>query len=36
MRERTQLEEQLASLSLLERELDDAVTLVKLGEAEAD
>ncbi|MFM9161607.1 MAG: peptide chain release factor 2 [Methylocystis sp.] len=36
MRERTQLEEQLASLSLLERELDDAVTLVELGEAEAD
>ena len=36
MRERTQLEEQLAALSLLERELDDAVTLVELGEAEAD
>ncbi len=36
MRERTQLEEQLASLSLLERELDDAVTLIELGEAEAD
>ena len=36
MRERTQLEEQLASLGLLERELDDAVTLVELGEAEAD
>ncbi|MBM3575997.1 MAG: peptide chain release factor 2, partial [Alphaproteobacteria bacterium] len=36
MRERTQLEEQLASLSLLERELDDAVTLVELGEAESD
>ncbi|MFM8858782.1 MAG: peptide chain release factor 2 [Methylocystis sp.] len=36
MRERTQLEEQLAALSLLERDLDDAVTLVELGEAEAD
>ncbi len=36
MRERTQLEEQLASLSLLERDLDDAVTLVDLGEAEDD
>jgi peptide chain release factor 2 len=36
MRERTQLEEQLASLSLLERDLDDAVTLVDLGEAEGD
>jgi peptide chain release factor 2 len=36
MRERTQLEEQLAALNLLERELDDAVTLVELGEAEAD
>ena len=36
MRERTHLEEQLASLSLLERDLDDAVTLVDLGEAEGD
>lgn len=36
MRERTQLEEQLAALSLLVRDLDDAVTLVELGEAEAD
>lgn len=36
MRERTQLEEQLAALSLLERDLDDAVTLVELGEAESD
>ena len=36
MRERTQLEEQLAALSQFERELDDAVTLVELGEAEND
>ena len=36
MRERTQLEEQLGALSQLERELDDAITLVELGEAEGD
>jgi len=36
MRERTQLEERIGSLTSLERELDDAVTLVELGEAEAD
>jgi peptide chain release factor 2 len=36
MRERTQLEEQIGSLTGLERELDDAVTLVELGEAEED
>jgi peptide chain release factor 2 len=36
MRERTQLEEQIGSLTSLERELDDAVTLVELGEAEDD
>lgn len=36
MRERTQLEEQVGSLTSLERELDDALTLVELGEAEGD
>jgi peptide chain release factor 2 len=36
MRERTQLEEQIGSLTSLERELDDAVTLVELGETEND
>ncbi|PWB83625.1 MAG: peptide chain release factor 2 [Methylocystaceae bacterium] len=36
MRERTQLEDQLGSLSRFERDLDDAVTLVELGEAEDD
>jgi peptide chain release factor 2 len=36
MRERTALEDRLGSLAKLERELDDAVTLVELGEAEAD
>jgi peptide chain release factor 2 len=36
MRERTQLEEGLGSLSRFERDLDDAVTLVELGEAEGD
>ncbi len=36
MRERTQLEDRLGSLSKLERELDDATTLVELGEAEGD
>ena len=36
MRERNELEERIGSLTSLERELDDAVTLVELGEAEAD
>jgi peptide chain release factor 2 len=36
MRERTDLEERLGSLARFERELDDAVTLVELGEAEND
>jgi peptide chain release factor 2 len=36
MRERTDLEDRLGSLSRFERELDDAVTLVELGEAEGD
>jgi peptide chain release factor 2 len=36
MRERNQLEEQLGSLTRLERELEDALTLVELGEAEND
>jgi peptide chain release factor 2 len=36
MRERTELEERLNSLAALTRELDDAVTLVELGEAEND
>ncbi len=36
MRERTELEDRLGSLSRFERELDDAVTLVELGEMEAD
>ena len=36
MRERTVLEDRLQSLAKLERELDDAVTLVELGEGEGD
>jgi peptide chain release factor 2 len=36
MRERTELEERLTSLSRFERDLDDAITLVELGEAEND
>ena len=36
MRERTELEEKLGSVAKLEGELDDAVTLVELGEAEGD
>jgi peptide chain release factor 2 len=36
MRERTVLEDRLQSLAKLERELDDAVTLVELGESEGD
>jgi peptide chain release factor 2 len=36
MRERTELEDRLGAIARLERELDDAVTLVELGEAEND
>ena len=36
MRERTLLEDRLGSLAKINRELDDAVTLVELGEAEGD
>lgn len=36
MRERTDLEERLGSLSRFERDLDDAATLVELGEMEED
>ena len=36
MRERTELEDRLESLSRLERDLDDASTLVELAEAEED
>ncbi|QGM97014.1 peptide chain release factor 2 [Methylocystis parvus] len=36
MRERTQLEEQMGALGKLARELDDAVTLVELGEEAGD
>ena len=36
MRERTDLEDRLGSLARFERDLDDAVTLVELGEAEGD
>ncbi len=36
MRERSELEERLSSQKKLEGELDDAVTLVELGEAEGD
>ncbi len=36
MRERTLLEDRLGSLRKIERELDDATTLVELGEAEGD
>ena len=36
MRERTQLEEQLEAVAKIERDLDDAATLVELGEAEND
>jgi peptide chain release factor 2 len=36
MRERTDLEDRLSSIARLERELDDAVTLIELGEAEGD
>ena len=36
MRERTALEDRLGSLAKIQRELDDATTLVELGEAEGD
>ena len=36
MRERTTLEDRLGSLTKMERDLDDAVTLVELGESEND
>ena len=36
MRERTELEDRLGSLGMLDRELDDAVTLVELGEMDDD
>ncbi|MBG0809806.1 peptide chain release factor 2 [Methylosinus sp. H3A] len=36
MRERTQLEDQLGSIARLDRDLEDAITLVELGEAEND
>ena len=36
MRERNELEERLGSVSRLERDLDDAATLVELGESEGD
>ena len=36
MRERTELEERLGSLARFERDLDDAATLVELGEMEED
>jgi peptide chain release factor 2 len=36
MRERTALEEKLGSLSRIDRELDDAATLIELGAAEED
>ena len=36
MRERTELEERLSSLTRFERELSDAITLVELAEAEQD
>ena len=36
MRERTDLEERLGALARLERELDDGVGFVELGEAEND
>ncbi|MEN3930964.1 peptide chain release factor 2 [Microvirga sp. W0021] len=36
MRERTTLEDQIQSISRIEREIDDAVTLIELGEMEDD
>ena len=36
MRERNDLEDRISSIKRLEQELDDAVTLIELGEAEDD
>ena len=36
MRERTQLDDQVAAIRRMERELDDGTTLIELGEAEGD
>jgi peptide chain release factor 2 len=36
MRERTSLEDQISAIKRLEQELDDAVTLIELGDAEGD
>ena len=36
MRERNRLASQIDSVRSLERELDDALTLIELGEAEGD
>ena len=36
MRERTMLEDRLGSLAKMQRDLEDAATLVELGEAEGD
>jgi peptide chain release factor 2 len=36
MQERTSLEDQLSSMSRIEQELDDQVTMIELGEAEKD
>jgi len=36
MQERTALEDQLTSISRIERELDDQITMIELGEAEND
>jgi peptide chain release factor 2 len=36
MRERTALEDQISGIKRLEQELDDALTLIELGEAEGD
>src|ERR671912_1613631 len=36
MRERTALEDQISGIRRLEQELDDALTLIELGEAESD
>ena len=36
MRERTALEDQITAIKRVEQELDDALTLIGLGEAEGD
>ena len=36
MQERTGLEDQLGSIGRIERELDDQLTMIELGEAEDD